>query len=290
MRLALNTLIYEAAGEPLEASLEGASRMGFRHVEVAAFGSADPRELAGVRRGDVLERVRGLGLTVSQLLAVGSRDYAASEGRRREAALDYLKRCGEWQLELGGRQVLVCWGAGLHESGMTRARAWLNSMDTLRRFAEWALPSGLLVGIELDPHVYFVINDTTGMCRALEEVGLPNVYPNVDVGHLTITREGPETLEKWKHRLLHVHLSETESFAHTNSILGRGFVDFAAYIRKLQELGIEENCRRVGEACVAGIEMGPESGTAHCQTVKDPDSWVRESLVHLGKVLPELTL
>jgi len=51
------------------------------------------------------------------------------------------------------------------------------------------------------------------------------------------------------------------------------------------ELGIEQNCARYGEACVAGIEMGEPGGT-----VDDADRWVRESLAYLETVLPGLTM
>jgi len=107
----------------------------------------------------------------------------------------------------------------------------------------------------------------------------------VDVGHLVITREDPGSLDKLKDRLLHVHLSETESFAHTNSILGTGVVDFKAYVDKLLELGIEENCKKYREPCVAGIEMGSEASGGF---VEDPDRWVRESLDYLSKIMPDL--
>ena len=120
----------------------------------------------------------------------------------------------------------------------------------------------------------------------MEDLALPNVYPNVDVGHLVITREEPASLEKLKNKLLHVHLSETESFAHTNSILGTGAVDFKAYVDKLLELGIEENCKKYGEPCVAGIEMGSEASGGF---VEDPDRWVQESLDYLHKIMPYLT-
>jgi hypothetical protein len=44
---------------------------------------------------------------------------------------------------------------------------------------------------------------------------------------------------------------------------------FKAYVDKLIELGIEENCVRYGEPCVAGIEMGSEAkrrGVAGAET------------------------
>ena len=92
-------------------------------------------------------------------------------------------------------------------------------------------------------------------------------------------------MEKLKSRILHVHLSETDTFEHTNSIIGTGKVDFRSYIDKLFELGIEENCKKYNEVAVAGIEMGEPGGE-----VDDPDRWIQESLSYIKRVLPELIL
>ena len=90
-------------------------------------------------------------------------------------------------------------------------------------------------------------------------------------------------IEKLKDRILHAHLSETDTFEHTNSIIGSGKADFKAYIEKLNEIGIEQNCKRSGVPAVVDIEMGEP-----WSKVDDPDRWVRESLEHLKKILPEL--
>jgi sugar phosphate isomerase/epimerase len=242
--------------------------------------------MSAAEKKETLTIVRENDLQVTQMLLVATKDTAHPDHRKRDAVLDYMKTCADFQMELGGRQLLVCWGGGLYELGVSPEQSWLNMVENIRRFAEWCLERNLLVGIELDPHVYFICNNTYKLAKAVEDIGLPNVYPNVDVGHLVITREEPAQLEKLKSRLLHVHLSETESFAHTNSILGTGVVDFKAYIDKLIELGIEENCMKYGEPCVAGIEMGSEASGGF---VEDPDLWVRESLSYLQRIMPELT-
>ncbi len=97
----------------------------------------------------------------------------------------------------------------------------------------------------------------------------------------------PEQLGKLISRLLHAHLSETGSFAHTNSILVTGAIGFKANVDKFIELGIEENCKRYGEPCIAGIEMGSEASGGF---VENPDFWVEESLKYLSKILPNLTI
>jgi sugar phosphate isomerase/epimerase len=285
MKLALNTLVYEVGNRGPEESLRSAARFGFQYIEYAGIRKGNPATMPASQKKEVIRIARDNGLVSAQMLMVATRDTAHPDRKKREAVFDYMKHCADFQTELGGRQLLVCWGAGLYELGTAQEQSWLYMLENVGRFAHWCLERNLLVGIELDPHVYFIVNNTSKLAKAVEDLGLPNVYPNVDVGHLVITREGPESLEKLSNRILHVHLSETESFAHTNSILGTGAVDFKAYVDKLLELGIEENCRKLGEPCVAGIEMGSEASGGF---VEEPDRWVQESLEYLGKILPEL--
>jgi sugar phosphate isomerase/epimerase len=284
MKLALNTYVYEVAGWPIERTLQSARRLGFTYTEWAGCGSGDPTTMTEARRRELVRLHGDLGLVSAQLLLTEVEQMASPDARVREQVLDYMKRASEFQLELGGRQVLVCWGCGVHRADMLPEQAWLNSVESIRRLAEWGLEAGLLVDLEIEPHVYFILNSTDKAARMVEDVGLPNVFPNLDIGHFAINREGPGRLEKIRDRLLHVHLSETEGYDHTNSIIGTGTVDFAPYVRKALDLGIEENCRRLGEPCVAGIEMGEPR-----IPVDDPDRWVRESLDFLATHLPEVT-
>lgn len=285
MKLAFNTLVYEVGNKGPSESLQSAARFGFKYIEYAGIRKGNPLSLSPQQKKDVIKISRDNDLVSVQMLMVATKDTAHPDPKKREVVLDYMKACADMELELGGKQVLVCRGGGLYEMGVPREQSWLFMVNNVRRFAEWCLNKGIYVGIELDPHVYFICNSTTKLAQAVEDIGMPNVYPNVDVGHLAITRESPATLEKLKNRLLHVHLSETESFNHTNSILGTGCVDFKAYVDKLVSLGIEENCRKLGEPCVAGIEMGSEASGGF---VVDPDRWVQESLDYLAKILPDL--
>jgi len=284
MRLALNTFVYEVAQVPVEQTLQSASRFGFTYIEYAAYGFGDPTQMSKGQQKEVIQLFKDNGLQSSQLLLANTEHLASPDPEKRKMTLDYMKRCADFQLELGGRQVLICWGCGVHEAQMMPEQAWLNTVSSIREYAEWALDKGILIDLELDPHVYFVVNNTVKMVQVIEDVGMPNVFPNVDIGHLCITREAPHRLDKLRDRILHVHLSETDTYEHTNSILGSGKADFRAYIDKVLELGIEENCARYGEPCVAGIEMGEPGGT-----VDDADRWVRESLDYLARILPELT-
>jgi sugar phosphate isomerase/epimerase len=284
MKLALNTYVYAVAQDHIMKALRSAVHFGFTHVEYAACDSGDPTVISARERGDIVSFFQDNGLHSSQLLLIHTQHCATSDPQLRRQALDYMKACGEFQLELGGRQVLVCWGCGVHEADMLPEQAWLNTVSLLREYAEWGLDRGILIDLEIEPHVYFLLNSTSKAALIVEDVGMPNVFPNLDIGHFVINREAPNRIEKIKDKIIHVHLSETEGFDHTNSILGTGCVDFKAYVDKAVELGIEENCARVGEPCVAGIEMGEPGGE-----VDDADRWVQESLDYLAHMLPDLT-
>lgn len=284
MYLALNTFVYEIAKAPIEKALHSADKFGFRFIEYAAYQSGDPTLMNRDKRNEVIRIFKDKGLECSQLLLVNTQHIASPDPKKRKETLDYMKKCADFQLELGGRQVLICRGGGIHEPTMMREQAWVNMVSSLREYAQWGLDKGILIDLEVEPHVYFVVNSTAKMAKAIEDIGMPNVVANVDIGHLCILREGPNSLEKLKNRILHVHISETDTFEHTNSIIGSGVADFETYIDKVLELGIEENCKRYGEACVAGIEMGARGGF-----VDDADRWVQESLNYLAKILPELS-
>jgi sugar phosphate isomerase/epimerase len=283
MRLALNTFVYEVGKVPIEKALQSAVEFGFTFIEYAACDSGDPTLMSKAKRSRIMRTFKDNGLQSSQLLLIHTQHVATSDRKLRQQTLDYMKRCGEFQLELGGRQVLVCWGCGVHEAEMLPEQAWLNSISLLHEYAGWGLDKGILVDLEIEPHVYFILNSTSRAALMVEDIGLPNVFPNLDIGHFVINREAPHRIEKIKDKIIHVHLSETEGFKHTNSILGTGCVDFRAYVDKAVELGIEENCVRVGEPCVAGIEMGEPGGE-----VDDPDRWVRQSLAYLKRALPKV--
>ena len=285
MKLAMNTFVYEVAKTSVEDTIASAEKFGFRYMDYAAYQLGNPDNFSKEKRADVVKRFKDAGLYCSQMLLVNTENISSPDKKKRQETLEYMKRVTDFQLELGGRQVLICWGCGVLESGVIPENQWINMVNTVNEYAKWCIDKNILIDLEMDPHVYFLLNSTTKLARAVEDIGMPNVYPNVDIGHLCITREAPHLLDKLAQRIIHVHISETDTFEHTNSIIGTGNADFRAYIDKVIELGIEENCKRLDEPCVAGIEMGEPGGE-----VDDPDRWVAESIEYLKRVLPEVTL
>jgi sugar phosphate isomerase/epimerase len=276
-------MVYEAGKVGFAEYLPKIQKFGFKYVDLNAWRSGNPTEMSTGQRKEVKKLLDGLGLVSSQLLLINTRDMASSDAGVRASVMDYMKVCAEFQLELGGRQVLVCWGAGVFELGIAKVRSWSHSVDALCEYSEWCLDKGVLIEMELDPHVYFIVNSLDRMAAMLEDVDMPNLFANIDVGHLHITREEPVAMEKVRGRILHAHISETDTFEHTNSIIGTGKVDIKTYYERLLAMGLDEDCERRGEAPVIDIEMGEPS-----RTVDDPDRWVSESLRYVNRVIPQL--
>jgi sugar phosphate isomerase/epimerase len=158
-------------------------------------------------------------------------------------------------------------------------------LDTLGSYADWCTSLDMLVGVEMEPHVYYLLKDTWKLYRALSQLGRPNLYANIDIGHFLLTREGPDCLDKFAGRLYHGHLSETDGLTHSNSILGEGKVDFSAYLKRCRELGMERDCEAAGIDPVFCMEISEADSR-----VDSAEAWFDKSLDHLRRFVPELSL
>ena len=285
MKLSLNTYVYECGRVPIQKALPSIRNLGFSLVDFAGINSGDPTLMSAEQRKDIILMMNNLGLKLSQFQLAHTQQLASSDALLRAKSMDYMKRCADFVRELGGKQMLVWWGCGVLEFAIPREQSWMYAVTSMKEFCDWCEPDGLIVELELEPHNFSFLNSTATMVKMVEDVNISNIYSNVDIGHMSINREGPIAIEKFVRRILHAHISETDSFEHTNSIIGTGNVDYRAYINKLFEVGIEENCRKLSVPCAAGIEMGEKVGG-----VDDPDRWIKQALEYIHKILPELEL
>lgn len=283
MRLGVNNSIWEITGISLPKSLDRINSLGFRYVDVLAHGSGNPRVLNQDERRRIAHKFQDLGLISSGMVMLVPGNIASSDSKERERCLSYLKSCTEFQAELGGRQVLLGFGGGWKTLETSREETWVNSVNFIKDYCKWLSNFDIFLTLELDPSVYYVINDTASMAKMIEDVDAPNLFANIDIGHLAITREPPKTLEKLKDRILHVHISDNDGKVHANWIIGRGVTPVSDYLGKLTEMGIDKTCNRYDETAVASLELG-EIG----QKVKDPDLYVKESLEYLSNNVPEI--
>jgi sugar phosphate isomerase/epimerase len=285
MKLSLNTYVYECARIPIQQALPEIRKLGFSLVDFAGIQSGDPTLMSADQRREIILQMKDLGLKLSQFQLAHTQQLASSDPTLRDKGVDYMKRCADFVQEMDGKQMLVWWGCGVLEFNIPRELSWMYAVNMMKEFCAWCESDGLIVELELEPHNFSFLNSTATMVKMVEDVNTHNLYSNVDIGHMSINREGPIAIEKFGRRILHCHISETDSFEHTNSIIGTGNVNYPPYIHKLFEVGIEENCLKLGVPCAAGIEMGEKIGG-----VDEPKRWIIASLEFLRKTLPEVTL
>jgi len=283
MKLGINTSIWEITGLSLYDIIDKVSEMKFRYVDIFAVGSADPTKIKGERQDQIVKKFKDHNLISSNMVMLPPGNIASANTREKEKCMDYLKSCVEFQAKLGGRQILLGFGGGSLTFELSRERAWANSVVFIRKFCEWLSRMNILLTLELDPFVFNVINDTTSMARIIADINMDNVFANIDLGHLAITREPPVALEKLREKIIHVHISDNDGEHYAKDIIGTGVTPIPAYIKKLIEMNIDETCARYGEIAVATIELG-EGG----KNVKDSDGYVRRSLDYIEQNIPEL--
>ncbi|MBS1474140.1 MAG: sugar phosphate isomerase/epimerase, partial [Massilimaliae sp.] len=196
---------------------------------------------------------------------------------------EQMKRAARLVKRLGGQQILVGKGCGNIDFYLSRKDAFQNSAHFLKEFSKWCKNENIIVTMELEPEALHVCNGIESMNAMIEAIGEDNVFANVDIGHLNILREPPEALELLKGKMIHMHISDNEGLAHTNSVIGEGNSDIRAYIKKAIELGIDETAKEMGDVAVAGIEVG-EPG----EYITDSDSRVLRSVGNVYLRVPEL--
>ncbi|MDR1060014.1 MAG: sugar phosphate isomerase/epimerase [Clostridiales bacterium] len=256
MELGLGTIVYELAGIPLERQAALIASHGVRYADVLAFGEYNPALCPAWQQERAAGEFRRHGIVASSVVTCAEGNIGSPDAQERAFALDQLKSAGRLVKRLGGKQVLIGKGCGNVDFYLSREEATGNAAGVIAEFCEWCSGEGLLVAMELEPEALHVLNSVDAMADMLERVGCANLYANVDIGHLNILREPPESLEKLKGRMIHMHISDNCGLAHTNSVIGEGNADIRAYIDAAISLGIDETARSAGDIAVAGIEVG----------------------------------
>jgi sugar phosphate isomerase/epimerase len=283
MKLGLGSIVYEFAGVPL---LEQAARItahGIRYVDILAFGQFNPAFYTKEHQSRVAETFKRHNLIASSIVTCADGNIGSLDKDERLYALDQWKRAGLLLKTLGGKQVLIGKGCGNIDFYLSRETAADNSAALLADYCDWCFNEGLLVTLELEPEALYVLNGTQAMADMLARLNRPNVYANIDIGHLNILREPPESLDKLKGRIIHMHISDNVGLAHTNSVIGEGNANIRAYIHKAVELGIDQTAEDAGDIAVAGIEVG-EPG----EYITDSDNRVLRSVGNVCLRVPEL--
>lgn len=283
MEVGLGSIVYEFGGIPLERQAKMIAEHGIRYVDVLAFGQFNPAFYPMEQQLRVAKEFERCGIRASSVVTCAEGNIGSNDPEERDFAMEQMKRAARLVKRLGGQQILVGKGCGNIDFHLSRKDAFQNSAHFLKEFSKWCKNENIIVTMELEPEALHVCNGIESMNAMIEAIDEDNVFANVDIGHLNILREPPEALELLKGKMIHMHISDNEGLAHTNSVIGEGNSDIRAYIKKAIELGIDETAKEMGDVAVAGIEVG-EPG----EYITDSDSRVLRSVGNVYLRVPEL--
>lgn len=154
---------------------------------------------------------------------------AAGRARR----LDFLVRCAEIVVELGGRTVSIWSGARPPETPLDQG--WDFLRDGVERLCRRVEPLGVQIAFEPEPGMLVEsLAEWNALRRAIDA---PNLGLTLDVGHVPCTeRITPgAAIRLHADELLNVHLDDSRGRVHEHLQVDEGELDWAEIARALHE-------------------------------------------------------
>jgi sugar phosphate isomerase/epimerase len=272
MKLGLINSAWAQTGRETAWGIRQTKALGFDSIDIFT----DPLDI-GIRERRLLgDTARGEGLPIRSVccVALGLIDLNPSVQRfHRDRVKAYL----DLVYELDGHNLLLVLGEYLwQQEVIPPAEQWGWAVEHVRALGAHAAELGLDIALEMEPFRLSLLNDVPSMARFLDDVGHPAVKANVDISHMVLAGQGPESLERLRGRIAHVHLSDCDGQVHGDLPPGRGVVEFAPFLAQLGRM-------EVGSDTIAvELEYSPEP-----ERIVD---WVREAYEATARLMREAGL
>jgi sugar phosphate isomerase/epimerase len=259
MKLGLINSAWVQAGKETPYGIWMTREIGFDSIDIFA----DPLDSSEMELRLIKYECDRAGLPIVSVacVALGLADFNPSVQRfhaqRVRAYIDMAR-------QFGARNVLLVLGEYVWQKEVIPpAEQWDAAVGNVRAIGSYAAELGVQVALEMEPFALSLLNDVPGMARFLSEVDVPAVKANVDISHMALAGQGPESLEALRGRIAHVHISDCDGKVHGDLPPGRGVVEFGGYLRMLKELGVDSDTVSIE------LEYSPEPSR-----IAD---WVREA-------------
>lgn len=230
-RIGANTLIWESPFS--DASLQLAKRVRALGFDVLEICVEDPGLLTARA---VKASTEAEGLSVSVCGAFGpDRDLSNESPAKRAQALDYIKTCINFAVEVGSPHVA---GPMYSTTGKTRlldnnerAQQWQWAVEGLRQAIAYARDAGVRLAIEpLNRFETDLVNTVEQGLRLCSDIGYENVGLVLDTFHMNIEEKSiPQAIALASDRVFHFHASEND-----RGTPGSGHVPWHEVFRALQ--------------------------------------------------------
>lgn len=235
MKLALINSAWAQAGRETAYGIRRTREIGFDAIDLFA----DPLDLDIQERRLIRETAAAVELPIISVccVALGLIDLNPSVRRfhhqRCEAYLDFV-------YDMGGQNLLLVLGEYIWQREVIpAAEQWAWAVESVQRLGHRAAALGLEIALEMEPFRESLLNDVASMRLFLDDVNSPAVKANVDISHMVLAGQRPETLEGLRGRVGHVHISDCDGRVHGDLPPGRGVVDFAPYLQAIKRLNID---------------------------------------------------
>jgi L-ribulose-5-phosphate 3-epimerase len=258
-RLGFNTNGF--AHHRLDDALRIIAELGYRAVALTPDANhlppdrTSPAELRATRR--LLDE---LGLAV--VVETGAR-YVLDPRRKqrptlldadpaeRERRFDFLVRCAEICVELGGDTVSL-W-SGIPAADVSSETAWSHLTDGVQRLCARLAPMGVSVAFEPEPGM--LVQSLAEWEQLRDAVASPIFGLALDVGHVPCTESitAGDAIRRYGASLRTVHLDDSRGGVHEHLQIGDGELDWSDILRSLRE---------VGYAGIASVELSRHSHAA----------------------------
>ncbi len=240
MNYSISNWIY--GDEPLRETFERLKRYGYDGVELMG----EPRLY---RVAEIQGLCREFGLQVLSIAGIypwptEERDLANPDPEVRVRAVEYLRKCVDFALDVGAPLIVVVPSSvaktspvGYFESEeewvAAAEREWNYALESVKTAAAYAEEKGMLLAIEpINRYETFLVNNVDQGLRFISEVGSKAVRLHLDTFHMNIEEPDPaEAIRKGGNLLVNLHIADSNREA-----VGRGHIDFNSIMRALKDI------------------------------------------------------
>lgn len=236
MKLGLINSAWAQSGRETAFGIRATREIGFDTIDIFA----DPLDI------DVRERKRikhecdraNLPIVSVACVAVGLIDFNPSV---RRFHLDRVKAYLDMAYEFDARNVLLVIGEYIWQKEVIPPEEqWTVGVQGLKALGDHAADLGIEIALEMEPFALSLLNDVPSMVRFLDDVDHAAVKANVDISHMVLAGQAPDSLQALRGRIAHIHISDCDGKVHGDLPPGRGVVDFPSYLKAIHGLDLDD--------------------------------------------------
>ncbi len=252
---------------------------GIRHIAEIGFDTVDIQtEAWDITEDCKAEIVRvcqenNLPIISVPVCSLGIADFADPV---RAFHVQRTKKFVDFARDIGARNVLLVLGEYMwQQEVIPPAAQWDWAVQATRQIGAYAHENGIEIVLELEPFKLSIVNNVEKMARFVDDVASPAVFANIDVSHVALVGDAPESLRLLDGKAHHVHFSDCDGKVHGDLPPGDGVIDFRPFMTVLKEMNIDG---------VLSIEL------EYCPQPDKIVEWVRKAYTETARLMDEVGL